>query len=172
MADFKDSFQRRGFTLVETIIVIVILSVIMFSVMYFMTEGFRIWVQNRNYIELRADGRYALSRMAAEIKLAEDLIPGATNQEISFHADVDYDGYPQLIMYEKKVTSEGSFLVRGEETINPSGWRAWPLCDNVYLSMFSIVPVEGRVIITLVLKKGNEEVKYITDLFTRRIDAW
>jgi len=64
-------------------------------------------------------------------------------------------------------------LVRGEETVNPSGWRAWPLCHNVSnVSFLPNLDDEGYTDIILELSKDNEGITYATSVFPRRIDAW
>lgn len=154
--------QRCGFTLVETIVSIVVLSVVASIVMYIFTEGFRIYVVNKNYIKLRADGRYALSRIAYEIRQAEEIIPDAgNNQKMSIRSDVDNDGHAELIIYERT----GELLIRGQE-VPSGGWRAWPLCHNMVDSTFTDRD-KTCITVKFTLKSGSEEIKLWTDVTTR-----
>jgi prepilin-type N-terminal cleavage/methylation domain-containing protein len=121
------STADKGLTLVEAIVVIVVLSILMFAVMHVMVEGFRVWWENKNYIELRADGRFALARLTAEFRQAES-VSQSTSTDITFDSDMDDDGDPETITY----SLSGSDLVRG---VQGSGQAV--ICGNVSSLTFS-----------------------------------
>lgn len=154
--------KRKGFTLVETIVSIAVLSIMAFIVMYLFTEGFKIYIVNRNYIKMRTDGRYALSRITYEIREAEEIAVNPDDNSITIKSDVDNDGHPERIRYRKT----GSLLMRGEEV--QDGFAEVMLCPNITGSVFiDIDNMHTCVTIMLTLSVANEELKLWTEATKR-----
>ncbi|NQT06968.1 MAG: prepilin-type N-terminal cleavage/methylation domain-containing protein [Candidatus Omnitrophica bacterium] len=121
--------HTKGFTLVEMVVTIVVLSVMLFSVMMILTEGLKIWWVNRNYVELRANGRYALWKMGLEFREAEFVFSQSGNQSaISFLSDIDRDGNREKIDY----WLSGNMLARSED-----GGTPWPLAYDMNTITFN-----------------------------------
>jgi len=150
--------RSKGFTLLETIVTIVVLSIMAFSVMYIMMEGLRIWWENRNLVELRSDGRYALSRLKAEFRQAEDVtFLLAEPDKIIFDSDIDNDGVVQEITYEKS----GTDLTRKE-----GAGSAYVICGNLSSLTFSWnSPV--LTVADMTLSKQGDTVKLQTEMVAR-----
>ncbi len=155
----KRSFNTcKGFTLVETIVTIVILSIIMFSVMYIMVEGFRVWSENKNYIGLRSDGRYALARFQAEFRGAESVVTPVPLTEITFTADIDNNGAPKEITY----ALDGRELKREEPGLGQA-----VICVDVDSFELSWDPALLILTVELELSKGGDIVDLKTEIFAR-----
>lgn len=76
--------KQKGFTLVEMILVIIILSIIATVGSQVMSNGFTAYLSGRDMIDAEWQGRYAMQRMARELRdvrsaTAGDLVMG-TNQ--------------------------------------------------------------------------------------------
>ena len=143
-----------GFTLVESIVTIVILSVISFIVMHIMVEGFRVWWENRDYIELRSDARAALDRIAAEFREAES-VNLVSAEDLQFNSDMDGNGAAQTIEYQLT----GGALVRTENA------QSQPICENVDSLTFTWnSPVLG---VDMTLAGRENTVRLRTDIAAR-----
>ena len=148
--------KKSGFTLVEAVVTIVILSIISFVVMYVMVEGFRVWWENRGYIELRADGRAALDRIAAELREAE-VVTLTGPQELEIHSDNDGDGAAETVIYELS----GTDLIRTEGAASPV------ICSNVAALAFSwSQPV---LTVDMTLADSESEVALRAEAAARRL---
>ena len=79
-------FQRKGFTLIEIIIVIVILSLVSGITVKFVVDGLRIYTMTVNQKTLFDEGKLALERMCRDIRDANS-ITGSTASSITFVRD-------------------------------------------------------------------------------------
>lgn len=113
--------QPSGFSIIELIIAIGVLSIIFLLVGDFLLSGFTIqrYVNEQN--DAIIESRHALEIMTSELREAVPADTGsypietATEQEIIFYGDVDLDGGVERIRY----FLDGSNLKRGQ--IEPSG---------------------------------------------------
>lgn len=148
--------KNKGFTLIESIVTIMILSVVVFSVIHIMVEGFRIWAENRNLIELRASGRVALDRLMIEFREAER-VNLQDAQTVAFEADIFDDGARRSIVYA---------LTNGNLTrslINEPPIRT--ICGEVSALTFSWN--DPLLTIAISLSRGDDTVNMNTDVMAR-----
>ena len=75
--------SSKGFTLIEIIIVIVILSIVSAITIKFLTDSLRIYTMTVNQKTLFDEGKLALERMCRDIRDAR-IIAGATATSITF----------------------------------------------------------------------------------------
>jgi prepilin-type N-terminal cleavage/methylation domain-containing protein len=69
MRDLKRVIKNRnGFTLIELMVVVVILSLITIGVVTFFGGGIRSWIAGQNQLKAQRDARMALDRMVKEIR--------------------------------------------------------------------------------------------------------
>lgn len=151
---FKMRFA--GFTLVESIVTIAIMTIIAFSVMHIMTEGFRVWAENRNFIELRADARTALDRISSEFREAE-VINQITANSLDFDSDIYDDGDRRRITY----SFNGGRLVRS--VVGEPGLHT--LCGNVSGVVFTWT--SPTLTLDLTLSRGGDTVMLRTVVMAR-----
>jgi prepilin-type N-terminal cleavage/methylation domain-containing protein len=146
--------KTSGFTLTESIITVVILSLISFVVMHVMVEGFRVWWENRDYVDLRSSARTALDRIAAEFREAES-VTLVDEQDLQFDSDPDRDGLVGTIEYQLV----GNALIRTENG------QAQPVCEGVSSITFEwAAPVLG---IDMTLAGSESTVRVRTDVSAR-----
>jgi prepilin-type N-terminal cleavage/methylation domain-containing protein len=82
----QNSELQRGFTLIEIIIVIVILSIVSAITIKFLTDSLRIYTMTVNQKTLYDEGKLALERMCRDIRDARS-ITGVTASSITFVRD-------------------------------------------------------------------------------------
>ncbi|MEE8359967.1 MAG: hypothetical protein V3S04_03470, partial [Candidatus Omnitrophota bacterium] len=127
-----------------------------FSVMHIMVEGFRVWVENRSLIELRANGRVALDRLVIEFREAET-VNLQDAQTVAFEADIFDDGARRSIVY---ALSNGDLT---RSVINEPPIRT--LCGEVSALTFSWnAPV---LTVAISLSRGDDTVNMNTDVMAR-----
>jgi prepilin-type N-terminal cleavage/methylation domain-containing protein len=82
-----DLKSQKGFTLIEIIIVIVILSIVSAITIKFLTDGLRIYTMTVNQKTLFDEGKLALERMCRDIRDARSITtpaPGGSGSTITF----------------------------------------------------------------------------------------
>jgi prepilin-type N-terminal cleavage/methylation domain-containing protein len=68
-----NSELQRGFTMIEIIVVIIILSIVSAITIYFMVNSFRIYTMTVNQKSLLDEGKLALERMSRDIRDARNI---------------------------------------------------------------------------------------------------
>lgn len=111
--------MKKGFTLIETIIVIMIVAVISMVIAFYLREGFHAWRFLSGQKSISLSTRAALNRVVREVKRAKKntSISTYTSKEVSF-----------IDVYNNSVTfwQSGSSLMRNSDTLlddlrNPCG---------------------------------------------------
>ena len=91
--------MKKGLTLIELIIVIVLFSVLMISVSWVFIVGLRTWNSGLNRAQIRQDSSLAMEKMVRELSQA-DSITDAAADEITFLADLDDDGINETVTFD------------------------------------------------------------------------
>ena len=152
----KRYFKKDGFTLIEAIVTMVVLSMVAFSVMHLLVEGFRVWTENKDLLELRADGRAALNRLTVEFREAET-VNLQDAQTLVFEADIFDDGDWRRLVYS---LSNGRLMRR---VINEPPIRA--ICENV--SALTFTWNAPLLTVDMTLSKQDDTVNLNTDIMAR-----
>jgi prepilin-type N-terminal cleavage/methylation domain-containing protein len=97
---------ERGFTLIEIIIVIVILSIVLAITIYFLVSSLRVYTMTVNQKTLFEEGKLALERMCRDIRDAQSIsVPaaGASNTLITFirNNTTAQDGASESITFQR-----------------------------------------------------------------------
>ncbi len=165
----KTRSSKRGFTLVEVILTLMIMSIIMFSITHFWVETFRIWVFNSNHIKMRADARYALERIGLEARMADSV--AVAGSELVINSDVNNDGTPLRIAYYQGDATSGTetvhYLMRSEGDMGGTWGNIWPLAHDVTAATFSVTGHFVNIVLTMT--RNNETAKFKTTICTRRV---
>ena len=143
--------MRKGFTLIETIVVMVIVGIISLIFAAYVREGFEAWVFFSGQKGLAFETRAALYRVVREIKLINHNlgISTHTSQQISFE---DIYGNPVTF------SQEGTRLRRNNDILlenleNPNGLTfsyfdkngsSANFRENIYLVRIRLVTVKGQ----------------------------
>ncbi len=91
--------QKKGFTLIELIIVIVFFTIFTGVVSWTFVVGLRTWGSGRDRAYIRQDANLAIERMVREVSQASE-IETAKADEIEFEADLDQDGSVETIRFD------------------------------------------------------------------------
>ncbi len=131
--------KQRGFTLIEAVVVIILMSIIAVVASVGMSQGFNSFFASQHVTDADWQGRYALERMSREIHVVRspsDIKTASANQ-FSFN---DINGNP--ISY----TLSGTSLMRNTQI----------LADGIQSVAFSYFDINGAATTTLT------NIRYIT----------
>ena len=118
--------MKKGLTLTELIIVILLFSIIVAFLGQAFVVGLRSWDSGKNRAGLRQEGNFALEKMTRETCLAASITTAAADQ-ITFEADLDDDSSDETITFElssneliRTVGSIDTVLARNVQTFTLS----------------------------------------------------
>jgi len=77
--------NKNGFSLIEMMVALGILSLIIIGLVTFFTGGTRSWVTGQHQLEAQRNARLSMDRMVREIREADYIRIGATPSSIDFH---------------------------------------------------------------------------------------
>jgi prepilin-type N-terminal cleavage/methylation domain-containing protein len=83
----KDIFfkNNKGFSLIELMVVVVILSLMVLGLVTFFTGGIRSWITGQGQLQAQREARQAMDQMVREIREASNIIANSTTSiEINF----------------------------------------------------------------------------------------
>jgi len=82
----KLKINRKGFSLIEMMVSLGILSLIIIGLVTFFSGGTRSWVTGQYQLEAQRNARFAIDRMVKEIREADSINDNSTSDNISFHS--------------------------------------------------------------------------------------
>ena len=121
--------NKKGFSLIEMMVVIVILSIIILGLVTFFTGGTRAWVSGQSQLKAQREARQTMDRMVKEIRLGQS---ATFNSSESITIHIPELGDPSNSAYDVTFEKSGRSLDR---TVN-SGTD--PLLDNVTKLEFTL----------------------------------
>lgn len=145
--DLKD---RRGFTLIEVMSVIVILAVVIAGVMDIYAKGINFWGKGEKKLEVRDNLRIGMDRMSRELRQAKYLTPYTTGGVLEFK---NYDN--TIVRYEVN----GTNLKRNSEPLSNYITESGGLVVYWYPDTG---PPENATRVKITLRGGSS----LTDTFT------
>ena len=118
----KIKINRKGFSLIEMMVALGILSLIIIGLVTFFSGGTRAWVTGQYQLEAQRNARFAIDRMVKEIREGNNFAIGAGNDSVtisylsSFGKDpVTYKLSGTII--EREVNSVSSPLINNVKTL-------------------------------------------------------
>jgi len=79
----KNIFEnKKGFSLIEMMVALGILSLIIIGLVTFLSGGTRAWVTGQYQLEAQRNARYAIDRMVREIREGKNIISGSDGDTI------------------------------------------------------------------------------------------
>jgi len=164
--------MKKGFTLIELIIVIVLFTMLSVAVFWTFVAGLKIWNSGKNRADIRQGGNWAIEKMVRELSQAYS-IREAVEDEITFWADPDGDD-------EVTFNTDDNELIRTTDSVETI---LTPYVETLELSYRDInnglmtLP-EGTdsqaerdnirvIIISLTLNQGDEAVTLSSSVYTR-----
>jgi len=83
--------NKNGFSLIELMVVVVILSLIVLGLVTFFTGGARSWIAGQSQLEAQRNARQAMDIMVREIREANKIYSTSRSNEIYFHTPFNGD---------------------------------------------------------------------------------
>ena len=167
--------MRRGTTLIELIIVIVLFSILAGFISWTFVAGLKVWDSGINRTKAREDASLAMERMVRELGQAS-LITAAQVDGITFVADVDDDGSNETITFD--VSSNN--LIRGVgslSTILASNVQSFDLSYRNLVNKLMALPEDTSgpderdkirvIIISLTMNKDDEIITLSSSVYAR-----
>jgi prepilin-type N-terminal cleavage/methylation domain-containing protein len=144
----------KGFTLIEIIVVIVILSIASAITIKFLVDSLRIYTMTVNQKTLLDEGKLALERMCRDIRDARRII-GSTASSITFtrtHATPGGDGASENIRFDLS----GTTLRKVKNTdASGNGGTPYPVADNI--TSFTVNNTTNEIQLQLTLSRASGE---------------
>ena len=141
----KIVLKKEGFSLIELMVVLVILSLVIIGLVTIFSGGVRSWISGQSQLQAQREARQAMDRMVREIREGESIASGSdqTNVTVNYLASF--------------VKGPVTFRLLGN-TINREGN---PLIDNVQ-SFKVTYPDDSKVHILLEIDVDDDENPDIT----------
>ncbi|MGB8453813.1 MAG: prepilin-type N-terminal cleavage/methylation domain-containing protein [Anaerocolumna sp.] len=139
--------NSRGFTLVELVVAVSLLSVVLASAYFFLAFSQKVLVQTESQFDAIQDARMAGMKMEEDIRSAESVKIDVTRHKavevqdsgmwLTIYTDVDKDGIVQMVQYKL----EDDELKRGVAALGntPSAWNT--VAGKVKNNMGSLTPI-------------------------------
>jgi prepilin-type N-terminal cleavage/methylation domain-containing protein len=145
------SKSQRGFTLIEIIVVIVILSIVSAISIKFLADSLRIYTMTVNQKTLFDEGKLALERMCRDIRDAS-AITGSTLSSITFTRNdaTAQDGAGENIRFDLSGSTLRKVKNAGGAPENPIA-----MADNV--STFTVTNATSEIQLRLTLSRASGE---------------
>lgn len=75
----NSNITEKGFTLIELMVVVVILSIVTLGLVTFFTGGARSWISGQSQLKSQREARQAMEYMVREIRHGESVVTGNTH---------------------------------------------------------------------------------------------
>lgn len=111
--------NKKGFSLIEMMVVVVILGLIVLGLVTFFTGGARSWISGQSQLEAQRNGRQAMDIMVREIRESKSIDNSSTTTSISFNTPFEVG----VISY--------SLSVSGNSIIRQKNGNSTTLIDDV-----------------------------------------
>jgi prepilin-type N-terminal cleavage/methylation domain-containing protein len=141
--------NRKGFTLIEVIVVIVILSIVAAISIKFLVDSLRIYTMTVDQKTLLDEAKLALERMCRDIRDGNTIIT-TTGSSIAFkrtHATTGGDGAGENIRFDVSGTTLRK--AKGVSGVDGSGGTPYTMAANV--STFAVANATGEIQLQLIL---------------------
>lgn len=108
----KNLINKKGFSLIEMMVVVVILGLIVLGLVTFFTGGAKSWVAGQSQLEAQRNARQAMDRMVRETREGKNIVSGSSGDTIIINFpsvfvknDVTYSwsGNPSNIVYRDAI---------------------------------------------------------------------
>jgi len=170
--------QKKSFTLIELIIVIVFFTIFAGVVSWTFVVGLRVWGSGRDRAYIRQDANLAIERMVRELSQVSE-ISTAKSDEIEFEADLDQDGSVAIIRFDVSSDDdlERTEVITGSDTVVTMAPNVQTFSLGYYLdgdndTLLTSVTGPSRddirvIVISLTLNDGDETITLSSGAYTR-----
>lgn len=165
---------KSGFTLIELVLVIVLISILLGAITFTFVVGLRAWDVGMLHGGIKKEASYNLRIMSEELKQATS-ITTANQNSIIFIADLDANGVNETITYiwsgvvgENFNRTQGATTTALARNVQNAQFQYYD-ANNTLLS-FPVTASSVRLVeLTLQLKKENESIQYVSKVRPRGI---
>jgi len=165
--------SKRGFTLIELVITMVLIGIVAFIVADAMSTGFKTYFTTDNRKEALDQARIAMERMTREIRNLRSSADIGTANANQF-CFVNTDGTRVSFLYS------GTTIVRDEPVACPSAAGAPVLANNITVFSFTYLQTDGstdpapptntkRIRIAITSTLSNEQVQLQSEVWPRSL---
>jgi len=170
--------MKKGFTLVELLITVVLFSVLAAVVSWVFMVGLRTWDSGKERADIRQNAGLAMERMMRELSLTSE-ITRARSDEIRFEADLDQDEQVEKIIFDvnkdndlertENITGPNPVVIMARDVQNFTlGYYLESDNENLLSSVAKNAMDDIRVVvIALTLSKGEETISLSTSVYVR-----
>lgn len=146
---FKEN--QKGFSLIELMVVIVILTLIILGLVTFFTGGARSWIAGQNQLKAQREARQNMDMMVREIREGKEIV-ASSNTSVTVRIPIfDTDGF--IIDYNNIEYKWVDTTIQRESS---------PLIDNVQTFEVTTNPGDSKLHILLRVDVDNDENPDIT----------
>ncbi len=164
--------MKKGITLIELIIVIVLLSILVGFVSWVFVVGLRSWSSGKDRADIRQSSNLALERMVRELSQASSFTIAQAGQ-VKFVADLDDDGTDETVTFSVS-NSELISDIDGTATVLAPDVQAFGLLYRDLNNVIMTFPISGGdrdnirvIIISLTLNKVDETINLSSSAYAR-----
>ena len=169
-----DKFNRKsqnGFTLIELMVVVVILSLVILGLVTFFTGGARSWIAGQSQLEAQRNARQAMDIMVREIREGKEIKNGSINDTIivSIPALGSEDAYDVTYSLSNSTIKRGTISLI-DNVLKISGEDIFKYYDNGGIEIDPPDITVSKVHINLkvdVDDDGNPDITLKTDVNLR-----
>jgi len=121
--------NENGFSLIELMVVVAVLSIVILGLVTFFTAGTRSWVAGQSQLKAQREARQTMDRMVREIRHGQSATLNSTDESITVHIPALSDTSAYDVTFEKS----GRYLNRIVNSVSN------PLLDNVTKLKFTLL---------------------------------
>lgn len=164
--------MKRGFTLIELIIVIVLFSMLAAATFWTFVVGLRAWGSGRDRAYIRQDANLAIERMVRELSQAKSFTIAQADQ-VKFDADIDNDDTDETVTF---AISDSSLerTVDGTTTVLTPDLQTLEFSYRDLNDVAMALPITGNdrdnirvIVMSLTLNEGDETFVLSSSAYAR-----
>jgi prepilin-type N-terminal cleavage/methylation domain-containing protein len=129
---FRDN--QKGFTLIELMVVVVVLSLVILGLVTFFTGGARSWIAGQSQLKAQREARQAMDRMVKEIRVGKEIVAGSdTSVTVKipvFDSDGLINGYNNINYELDGTTIQREDIPLIDNVLNESGEPIFTYYNN------------------------------------------
>ena len=115
--------NQKGFSLIELMVVVVILSLIILGLVTFFTGGVRSWITGQNQLSAQRNARQAIDQMVREIREGNNFTIGPGNNSVTISYLSSFAKNPVTFklsgtVIEREVNSVSSPMINNVKTLS------------------------------------------------------